>query len=495
MSNLNDLRDVCAVILAAGEGNGMRSQRAKVLHSILGRPMVQYSVDLCLRLGVKRVLVVVGSQAEQVKEVLAGRPVEFVHQREPRGTAHAVLQTELVLSGAEGTVLVLPGDMPLLTDETVRRLVEVQAATRTAATLLTAELKNPTGYGRIIRDHQGRLRRIVEEVEATEKEKVINEINAGVYCFRGSVLFEALKYVKVSRVKGEFFLPEVMQIFIEQGQPIYTLQAPDPSEALGVNTRIEMAEAAAVLRQRVQKRLMEAGVTLLDPQATYIDDTVTIGPETVIYPGVTLQGATTVGAGCVIYPHCRIQDSHLADGITILDGSVILGSDVAEGCVIGPYAHLRPQSRLKAKAKVGNFCEVKKAVIGPGSKVPHLAYIGDASLGERVNIGAGTITCNYDGFAKHETVIEDEVFVGSNTNLVAPVKVGKGAIIAAGSTITEAVPPEAVAFGRAPQVNKEGRAATTRKMLEERAQSREWRAESKQSEIAGGKKWRYASSE
>ncbi len=471
MSSVNPMQEVCAIILAAGEGTRMRSRTAKVLHPILGRPMAQYPVDLCVRLGVKRVLVVVGSQAEQVKEILSGRPVEFVHQREPRGTAHAVLQTEPALSGFDGTILVLGGDMPLLTDKTVRRLVEVQASARTAATLLTAELRNPTGYGRIIRDHQGRLRRIVEEVEATEKEKVINEINAGVYCFRGSVLFEALKYVKVSRAKGEFFLPQVMQVFIEQGQPIYTLLVPDSTEVLGVNTQIELAEAAAVLRQRVQKRLMEAGVTLLDPQATYIDDTVTSGPDTVIYPGVTLQGATTVGAGCVIYPHCRIQDSHLADGITILDGSVILGSDVAEGCVIGPYAHLRPQSCLKAKARVGNFCEVKKAVIGPGSKVSHLAYIGDASLGEKVNIGAGTITCNYDGFAKHETVIEDEVFVGSNTNLVAPVKVGKGAIIAAGSTITEAVPPDAVAFGRAPQVNKEGRAAATRRTKQQKARS------------------------
>jgi len=463
VSSLDPMQEVCAIILAAGDGIRMWSRRAKVLHPILGRPMVQYPMDLCVRLGVKRVLVVVGSQAEQVKEVLAGRPVEFVQQGEPRGTAHAVLQTEPALSGFDGTILVLGGDMPLLTDETVRRLVGVHTSTRTVATLLTAELQDPAGYGRILRDNHGRLRRIVEEVEAKEREKAIKEINAGIYCFAGSALFEALKYVKVSRAKGEFFLPEVMQVFIEQGQSIYTLLASDSTEALGVNTRIELAEAAAVLRRRVQRRLMEAGVTLLDPEATYIDDTVMIGADTVIYPGVTLQGATTVGAGCVIYPHCRIQDSHLADGITILDGSIILESAVAEGCVIGPYAHLRPQSRLEAKAKVGNFCEVKQAVIGPGAKVPHLSYIGDATLGAKVNIGAGTITCNFDGFAKHRTVIEDEAFVGSNTNLVAPVTVGRGAIIAAGSTITEPVPPDAVAFGRAAQVNKEGRAAALRR--------------------------------
>ena len=216
-------------------------------------------------------------------------------------------------------------------------------------------------------------------------------------------------------------------------------------------------------RRRVHQLLMAEGVTLIDPAATYIDETVQIGPDTLIYPGIVLEGETTIGAGCVIYPHCRIANSQLGERVTVLDGSIILESEIGDGCVIGPYAHLRPQSRLKANAKVGNFCEVKKAVIGEGSKVPHLAYIGDTTMGERVNIGAGTITCNYDGFAKHETVIEDEVFVGSNTNLVAPVTVGKGAIIAAGSTITEAIPPDAVAFGRAPQVNKEGRAAQTRK--------------------------------
>lgn len=465
------MQEVCAVILAAGERTRMRSRKAKVLHPLLGRPLVHYPVDLCLRLGVKRVLVVVAHQAEEVKETLAGRPVEFVHQGEPRGTAHAVLQTESTLVGFDGPVLVLAGDTPLLRDETLGKLLEVQASTGAVVTLLTAEVKNSTGYGRIIRDRQGRLRRIVEEVEATDQEKCVPEINAGVYCFAGSALFEGLKYIEISRVKGEFFLPEVVRVFVEQGQLIYTLLAPDPTETLGINTRAELAQAATILRERVHQRFMEAGVTLLAPEATYIDDTVHVGPETVIYPGVVLEGTTRIGADSVVYPNCRIRDSHLADRVTVLDGSVILQSEIAEGCVIGPYAHLRPQSRLKRKAKVGNFCEVKKAVIGEGSKVPHLAYIGDTTMGDKVNIGAGTITCNYDGFAKHETVIEDEVFVGSNTNLVAPVRVGKGAIIAAGSTITEAVPPDAVAFGRTPQVNKEGRAEVLRQKQQEKTQS------------------------
>ena len=471
MFNSIPIQDVCAVILAAGEGTRMRSRTAKVLHPLLGRPLVQYPVDLCLRLGVKRVLVVVAHQAEEVKETLAGWPVEFVYQGESKGTAHALLQTEEVLRGFEGTVLVLAGETPLLRDETVRKLVEVQTSTGAAAALLTAEVANASGYGRILRDMQGRIRRIVEEVEATEQEKCLAEINAGVYCFAGSPLFDALKYVKASRVNGEFFLPEVVEVFVQQGQTICTLRAPDHTEALGINSRAELAQAAAALRQRVHKRLMREGVTLIDPQATYIDDTVQIGMDTVIYPGVIVEGATTIGERCVIYSNCRIQNSQVGEQVTVLDGSVILGSEIADGCVIGPYAHLRPQSRLKSKAKVGNFCEVKKAVIGEGSKVPHLAYIGDTVMGNKVNIGAGTITCNYDGFAKHETVIEDEAFVGSNTNLVAPVRVGRGAIIAAGSTINEAVPPDAVAFGRAPQVNKEGRAAATRRKQQQKARS------------------------
>ncbi|MEE9221328.1 MAG: bifunctional UDP-N-acetylglucosamine diphosphorylase/glucosamine-1-phosphate N-acetyltransferase GlmU, partial [candidate division NC10 bacterium] len=366
----------------------------------------------------------------------------------------------------EGTVMVLAADTPLLREETVRQLVQAHESAGAVATLLTARVADPAGYGRILRDKQGRLRRIVEEVEATEAEKQVSEINAGVYCFAAASLFEALGRVPVSPVKGEVFLPEVVQVLVQQGQVVQAVLAADATEVQGINTRAELAQAATVLRQRVHDRLMREGVTLIDPQATYIDDTVQVGPDTVIYPGVILEGETTIGEGCVIYSNCRIQNSLLGDGITVLDGSVIVGSEIAEGCVIGPFAHLRPQTRLKRKAKVGNFCEIKKAVIGEGSKVPHLAYIGDTQMGEKVNIGAGTITCNYDGFAKHETVIEDDVFVGSNTNLVAPVTVGKGAIIAAGSTINEAVPPDAVAFGRAPQVNKEGRAAATRKKRE-----------------------------
>ncbi|MFQ5960190.1 MAG: bifunctional N-acetylglucosamine-1-phosphate uridyltransferase/glucosamine-1-phosphate acetyltransferase, partial [Candidatus Methylomirabilales bacterium] len=339
------MQDVCAVILAAGEGTRMRSRTAKVLHPLLGRPLVRYPVDLCLRLGIKRVLVIVSTQAAEVKGVLAGLSVEFVHQGEPQGTAHAVLETEAALRGFRGPLLVLAGDTPLLREETVRQLIDTHRAARAVATLLTATVADPTGYGRILRDRQGRLRRIVEEVEATAKEKRLTEINAGLYCFASPALFPALKAVKRSDVKGEFFLPEVVRVYVGQRRKVHTLVAADATEVLGINTRAELAQATARLRQRVHERLMAGGVTLLDPAATYIDDTVTVGPDTVIYPGVVLEGTTTIGPGCVLYPHCRIRDAHLDERVTVLDGSVIVASEIAEGCVVGPYAHLRPQSR------------------------------------------------------------------------------------------------------------------------------------------------------
>jgi bifunctional UDP-N-acetylglucosamine pyrophosphorylase/glucosamine-1-phosphate N-acetyltransferase len=317
----------------------------------------------------------------------------------------------------------------------------------------------------VIRSDSGAVVEIVEEADCTPEQSQIREINAGVYAFRAADLAQALAEVSAQNAQDEFYLTDVIGILVGRGARVEPVEA-SPEEVVGINSQDQLAEATRLLQRRTVQRLLDSGVWILDPDRTYIDDTVQIGLDTVIYPGVILEGATTIGEGCVIYSNCRIQNSQLGEQVTVLDGSVIVGSEIAEGCVIGPFAHLRPQTRLKRKAKVGNFCEVKKAVIGEGSKVPHLAYIGDTQMGEKVNIGAGTITCNYDGFAKHETVIEDDVFVGSNTNLVAPVTVGKGAIIAAGSTINEAVPPDAVAFGRAPQVNKEGRAAATRKKRE-----------------------------
>ena len=455
------MRDIVAVVMAAGEGTRMKSVRAKVLHPVLGRPMIAHVLELCKRLKVKRTIVVVGYQAEAVKEACAGAAVEFVLQAEQRGTAHAVLQAAEALKGFDGTILVLTGDVPLLGEETVRALLAHHEKKRAAATMLTGTLADPTGYGRVIRGSGGAVLRVTEEVEATPRERKVKEINAGLYAFAPPALLRALTEVRPSRVKGEFYLPEVLAA-LGGRQKVEAVRASDPAEVLGINTRAELAGAGAALRQRLLSRLMGEGVTILDPSATYVDAAVSVGRDTVLYPHVTLEGQTAIGEGCVIYPGSRLRDTRLGNGVTILDGCVLTESDIADGCTLGPYAHLRPGSRLKKKAKVGNFCEVKKSVIGEGSKVPHLTYIGDTVMGDRVNIGAGTITCNYDGYAKHQTVIEDEAFVGSNVNLVAPVKVGKGSVIAAGSTIGEEVPPDALAIERAQQVNKEGWAAARR---------------------------------
>jgi bifunctional UDP-N-acetylglucosamine pyrophosphorylase/glucosamine-1-phosphate N-acetyltransferase len=459
------MKDLSAVIMAAGQGTRMRSGLVKVLHPLAGLPMLAYLLELCRRVGVKRTIVVVGHQADRVKEALAemASGVEFVLQAEQRGTAHAVLQAETPLRGTMGEVLVLSGDVPLLTDGLVERLLETHGRTQAQVTVVTTRLENPTGYGRVLRDATGNFLRVAEEVEATEDERSIQEINVGLYCFSAPALFRALHQVRPSPVKGEFYLPEVLPIIQRERGTVSLFVAPDSREVLGINTREELAEAHAVLRRRIAGHWMAEGVTILDPATVHLSPLVTIGRDTILYPNVHLEGRTSVGEGCLIYPGCRIRDSRLGDGVTVLDGTIILGSDIADACILGPYAHIRPASRLMRKARVGNFVEVKKSVLGEGSKAPHLTYVGDATVGDRVNIGAGTITCNYDGFAKHQTIIEDEAFIGSNTSLVAPIKIGRGAIVAAGSTVTQEVPPDAVAFGRAQQVNKEGRAAEIRK--------------------------------
>jgi bifunctional UDP-N-acetylglucosamine pyrophosphorylase/glucosamine-1-phosphate N-acetyltransferase len=457
--------DLCAIVMAAGQATRMHSDLVKILHPLNGLPMVSHVLELCRQLGVKRTLVVIGYQAGRVREALAplASGVEFVVQAEQRGTAHAVLQAESVLQGFEGDVLVLSGDVPLLTDALVERLVATHLKTRVHATLVTTRLANPQGYGRILRDRRGAFRAIVEDVEATPAERRVSEINAGIYCFRAPRLFASLHRVKPSTVRKELYLPEVLPLIKKAGGRIATVLAEDPREVLGINTRAELAEAYAVLRRRMVERLMSEGVTCLDPGSAHVSSLATVGRDTTLYPNVQIEGRTNIGEGCTIHAGSRIRDSRLGSRVTVLDGCVISESEIADECTIGPYAHLRPGSHLKRKVKIGNFVEVKKSVIGEGSKVPHLTYVGDATLGERVNVGAGTITCNYDGFTKHRTIIEDEAFIGSNTSLVAPVRIGRGAIVAAGSAITQEVPPDAVAFGRAQQTNKDGRAAEIRK--------------------------------
>ena len=464
---MNASNELCGLILAAGEGTRMRSSRAKVLHLLGGTPMILWVTELCRRLPLKRTLVVVGHQADHVRAALDGQPVEFVLQAEQRGTGHAVMQAEPALRGFEGDLLVLSGDVPLLTPQTVGALLEAHRRAGARVTFMSTRLEDPTGYGRVIRGPQGGFLRIVEEAEATPEERRITEINAGIYCFACPPLFQALGSVGTSAVKGEQYLPEVISIFRDRGLKVQAISAPDPQEVLGVNTRAELAQAYGVLRQRVLRDLMAGGVTVMDPETTHVAPTARIGRDTVLYPGVFIEGHTAIGEGCTLYPNCRLKDAQVGHGVTILDGCVVLESEVGDECTLGPYAHLRPATRLRRRVKVGNFVETKKADIGEGSKVPHLTYVGDATVGERVNVGAGTITCNYDGVAKHQTVIEDEAFVGTNTSLVAPVRVGKGAIVAAGSTITDDVPPDAIAFGRAQQVNKPERAAAWREKARE----------------------------
>ena len=463
-------QDLCALVMAAGQGTRMRSEVAKVLHPLGGLPMVAHVLELCRSLHLKRTLVVIGHQADQVRAALETYPVEFIPQADQRGTAHAVLMAETALEGFAGDVLVINGDVPLLSQALVERVLAAHRKSRAQATLVTTKLPNPSGYGRVLRDRTGNFKAIIEEVEANPAERRVNEINAGIYCFRTPPLFTALRQVRPSSIKGELYLPEVLRILRKGRGRIATVLAEDPREVLGINTRAELAEVAGILRRRVVDRLMESGVTCLDPTATYISVLAGVGRDTVLYPGVQIEGRTQIGEGCTIHAGSRVRDAQIGNRVTILDGSVILDSEIADESIIGPYAHLRPGNRISRKVKIGNFVECKKSLIGPGSKIPHLTYVGDSVVGERVNIGAGTITCNYDGFGKHQTVIEDEVFIGSNVSLVAPVKVGRGAIVGAGSTITQDVPSDALALGRGLQVNKEGRAAAIRKAKAEQKQ-------------------------
>ncbi|MDE2180986.1 MAG: bifunctional UDP-N-acetylglucosamine diphosphorylase/glucosamine-1-phosphate N-acetyltransferase GlmU [candidate division NC10 bacterium] len=456
------MNELCAVILAAGQGTRMRSKLPKVLHPVAGLPMIAYVVEACRPLQAKRTLVIAGYQADRVREALAGETVEFISQPDQRGTAHALLQAREALAGFNGDLLVVSGDTPLLTSQTLDGLLRLHRKTRALATVLTAEAPDPTGYGRVIRSATGELLRIVEELEATPQERQVHETNAGVYCFAAQALFKALRAIRPSAVKGELYLPDAIALLRDRDGGVQAYRAPDPDEVRGVNTRAELAEVHRLLWRKAALRLLAEGVTLLDPERAYIGPLVRIGPDSILYPNVTLEGQTVIGEGTTIYSGCRIRDSTIGDDTVILDGCIIQESQIGDGCQVGPYAHLRPLAQLRQHAKVGNFVEVKKSVVGEGSKVPHLSYIGDTTIGERVNVGAGTITCNYDGFTKHQTVIEDDVFVGSNAILVAPVSVGRGAIIAAGSTITEDVPPDALALGRAQQVNKSGSAAVFR---------------------------------
>ncbi|HVQ41934.1 MAG TPA: bifunctional UDP-N-acetylglucosamine diphosphorylase/glucosamine-1-phosphate N-acetyltransferase GlmU [Vicinamibacterales bacterium] len=451
------------VILAAGKGTRMKSSRPKVLHALAGRPVIEHVLRAVDALRADSTVVVIGHGADDVRTALGPRTsLQFAVQSPQLGTGHALLQAESALAGKTGTVLLVYADVPLLQVSTLSRLIEHHRATKAAATVLTTELAEPYGYGRIVRDEAGRIARIVEERDASGAERDIKEINSGIYCFDAAPLFGALKQLAADNAQGEYYLTDLVAAYRQDRRVVETLQIDSPAELRGVNSRVDLSELGAVLRARKNQDVMIGGVTLEDAASTYIDADVTIGPDTVIGPGVILQGSTSIGERCEIQAGSRISNSTVGDGVIILDHSIVVESRVDAGARIGPFSHLRPGSVVSTDAHVGNFVELKKTTLGPKSKANHLAYLGDATIGERVNIGAGTITCNYDGVSKHPTVIEDGVFIGSDSQLIAPVRIGANAYVAAGSSITKDVPADALGVARAHQENKPGWAARRR---------------------------------
>ena len=447
------------LILAAGLGTRMKSRVAKVLHKLSGRPLIAHVSRTAATLNPGRVYVVVGHQASDVEvavdnELGAGQAI-FVTQTEQRGTGDAVMAAQGQMGQADSTVLILSGDVPLVRAETLRALIAQHSAGKAACTMLTVRLENPTGYGRIVRDANGRFARIVEQKDATDEERQLREINAGIYCFDRRKLFAALARVQPTNSQSEYYLTDVPGILRDDGEVVTIYQHQDAREVSGINTRAELAEFENLLRRRTIRGLMtEAGVTFIDPSHAYISDEAQIGSDCVIHPDVHIEGKSVVGEGCEIFPGARIKDSRLGNRVTVKDHCVIIDSEIADDCAVGPFAHLRMNAQMEERAVVGNFVEVKKSRIGRGTKAMHLSYLGDATIGENTNIGAGTVTCNYDGKHKHPTVIEDNVRIGSDTMLVAPVRVGSGSVTAAGSVVTEDVPPNTMVAGVPAKIKK-----------------------------------------
>lgn len=442
--------DITAVILAAGQGTRMKSTLPKVLHQLSGRPLADYPLQLARKLGAASPVLVVGHQADLVRAALAGQDATFVDQTEQLGTGHALLCAEAACQGFTGTLLLLCGDVPLLRRETLQRLIDVHHQHQATVSVLTARVDNPHGYGRIVRNGD-QLERIVEEKDATPAEKAICEINSGIYAFAAPAVFAALHGVGRDNAQGEYYLTDVVALAREAGQTVCAVPAEDADEIMGINDRAQLAAAGKLLRRRINRQHLLAGVTLVDPAQTYIDSGVSIGADTLIYPGVHLRGTTHIGSGCIIEPGAVLTDARLADRVHVKAGTVIAEAEIGPDCALGPMAHLRPGTVLQGHNKLGNFVETKKAQLAEKAQASHLTYIGDAEVGRNVNIGCGTITCNYDGVNKHKTIIEDDVFVGSDTQFVAPVRIGRNSLIGAGSTITRDVPPDSLALSRTEQ--------------------------------------------
>ncbi|HEX5890326.1 MAG TPA: bifunctional UDP-N-acetylglucosamine diphosphorylase/glucosamine-1-phosphate N-acetyltransferase GlmU [Pyrinomonadaceae bacterium] len=454
----NTTKPLNVLVMAAGLGTRMKSKRAKVLHELAGRPLIAHVVRTAQSLDPQTILVVVGHQAEEVEQaVLAeiGELASFAIQAKQRGTGDAVESARRQLEDSGSLILLLSGDVPMIRAETLRKLIDHHRATSAACTILGVRLENPTGYGRIIRDEQGQFEKIVEQKDATEEERQVREINSGIYCFESGDLFDALKRVEPKNQQSEYYLTDVAEILNSSNRKVEVFTHTDQREVSGINTRAELAEFENLLRRNAIRRLMiESGVTFIDPSHAYISPEAEIGRDTVIYPDVAIEGQSVVGEGCVIRSGVRISNSKLGDNVTVKDHSLIVDSEIGSNCSVGPFAHLRMNATLEEKATVGNFVEVKKSRLKRGTKAMHLTYLGDATIGERTNIGAGTVTCNYDGVRKHETIIEDDVKIGSDTMLVAPVRVGSRSVTGAGSVVTKDVPPDSLVAGVPAEVKK-----------------------------------------
>ena len=450
------------MVLAAGKGTRMKSELPKVLHPISGLAIIERVLRTASALNPATINVVIGHGAEQLRKAVGSfripglsAPIRFVVQEQQLGTGHALLQTRPLLEGQPGTLVLLSGDVPLLSVNTLRALLDTHHEAGAAATVVTANFQRPFGYGRIVRT-AGKISKIVEERDASDAQRKIGEINSGIYAFALEPLFKALDSIGTANNQGEYYLPDLIAIYRKQRKAVTTWLVERGDEIRGINSRTELAEVSSMVRQQKNEELMAAGVTLIDPATTYVDADVVVGADTVIHPCVFLEGNTRIGAACEIHSGARIVNSTIGDRVCVRNHTVVTDSTVEPGAFLGPFAHVRPGSQVGEDAHIGNFVELKKTAMGKGAKANHLAYLGDATIGDRTNVGAGTITCNYDGEKKHQTVIGKGVFVGSNSTLVAPVNLADGSYIAAGSAVTTDVPAGALAIGRSRQENKDG---------------------------------------
>jgi len=447
------MKNIAVVALAAGEGTRMKSSLPKVLHNVCGRPMIGWVIESILGLKPCGTYIVVGHQADLVKEKSARKEIVFVEQKKQLGSGHALMQVEQKLKHFNGSILVLCADTPLIKTETLSVLLNFHSREKNAATVLSVMNDDPLGYGRIVRSSSGQVEKIVEEKDASRDIKKIKEINSGIYCFESPIIWGALKKIKSENVKKEYYLTDAIDILNRQGEKVGGCTICEANEVMGVNSRVELSAAEKAKRFEILEKHMISGVTVIDPSNTYVSADAVIGGDTTILPGTTIEGKTVIGTNCRIGPAAFISNSSIGNSVEVRS-SYIYDSEIGNEAQIGPFSHIRPGTILKTGVKVGNFSEVKKSTIEEGAKVNHLTYIGDATVGKKVNIGAGTITCNYDGVKKHKTIIGDRSFIGSNVNFVAPVEIGSDAVIGAGSTITDNVPSKALAIARARQVNK-----------------------------------------